>query len=116
MAENIIWLVCVSGCGILFYCIGIYAERREKPMWFWSGTMVSAKMLTDVKAYNLENGKMWKNYSFQFFAAAIVYFYNEILALVVLVIACTAGLVWLTKTYNKIRAKYEKKEVKKKRR
>lgn len=40
MVENIIWIICLLGCGALFSGFGIYALRRKKPMWFWAGRQV----------------------------------------------------------------------------
>ena len=111
MAENmtvsIIWMVCVFGVGILFYLIGVYADRRTQPMWFFTGGHVSSDTISDVKEYNRENARMWRNYSLTFFAAGIVHFYDMTLALVVLILTCTAGLGWLVWTYKKILAKYK---------
>ena len=39
--EKVIWLVITIPCSLLFTGIGIYAWRRTKPMWFWSGSSVS---------------------------------------------------------------------------
>ena len=49
--EIIIWLITLIPCSLLFTGIGIYAWRREKPMWFWSGSTVREEEITDVKAY-----------------------------------------------------------------
>lgn len=68
MVGNIIWMVCVFGVGILLWGISVYAEKRKQPMWFFSGSYVSADTISDVKAYNRENAKMWRNYALMFFA------------------------------------------------
>ena len=57
MAGAIIWSIIVFGCAFLFLGIGIYASKREKPMWFYSGTTVDASKISDVKAYNRECGR-----------------------------------------------------------
>jgi len=54
--EKVIWLVITIPCSLLFTGIGIYAWRRRKPMWFWSGSSVREEEITNVKAYNRENG------------------------------------------------------------
>ena len=56
--EIIIWLLIMIPCSLLFTGIGIYAIRREKPMWFWSGSTVSETEIRDVKAYN----RIYKKY------------------------------------------------------
>ena len=50
--EKVIWLVITIPCSLLFTGIGIYAWRRTKPMWFWSGSSVREDEITNVKAYN----------------------------------------------------------------
>lgn len=109
MAGLIIWCITIFGCAILFYGMGIYAEKREKPMHFWSGTTVDASKITDVKAYNKENARMWKRYSLWYFASGAIYFWNKWIALAVLVAACTVGMLILVSAYNKIEKKYKVK-------
>ena len=55
MVGKIIWWIVSYGCAILFFAIGVYALKRKKPMWFWSGTEVDASQITDIKQYNKEN-------------------------------------------------------------
>ena len=109
MAGIIIWCITVFGCAILFYGIGIYAEKREKPMWFWAGTNVDEKKISDVKAYNAENAKMWKIYSLWFFASGIIYFWHSGISILLLVLGCTLGIGILVATFNKIEKKYQVK-------
>ena len=107
MAGLIIWCIVIFGCAFLFFGIGIYSEKREKPMHFWSGTSVDPSKISDVKAYNKENAKMWKLYSLWYFASGIIYFWNEGMAIAILVASCTVGMVILVATYNKIEKKYK---------
>ena len=108
MAGMIIWCITIFGCAILFYGMGVYAQKREKPMHFWSGTTVDASKITDVKAYNKENARMWKLYSLWYFASGAIYFWNKWIAVVLLVLSCTLGFGFLIGTYNKIERKYKK--------
>ena len=57
--ENVVWMVIMVPVSALFTGIGIYAMRRKKPMWFWSGTTVREEAIRDVAAYNRANGYMW---------------------------------------------------------
>lgn len=86
MAGKMIMWAVSFGCAILFFCIGVYARKLEKPMWFWSGSEVDAAKITDVKQYNKENGVMWQLYSLWYFAAGIAEIWNSILALILLVV------------------------------
>ena len=109
MAGAIIWSIIVFGCAFLFLGIGIYASRREKPMWFYSGTTVDASKISDVKAYNRENARMWVLYSLWYFASGAVYFWKAWMAVALLVLACTLGMGILAVTYHKIEKKYKVK-------
>ena len=106
MFETIIWFLCVWGCAALFVGIGFYAEHREKPMWFWVGTDDKEIDVTDVKAHNKAHGVMWKKYSIWFWIAGIVYLVNEKIALILIILACTVGIIHLYKTYKKIEKMY----------
>ena len=107
MAGKIIMWIVSFGCGILFFCIGTYAKRLEKPMWFWSGTEVKATEITDVKRYNQANGIMWQLYSLWYFAAGIAEIWNSMLSFILMMLSCTVGLVILVVAYKKIYNKYK---------
>ena len=107
--SMIIWLVIMIPCSLLFTGIGLYAIKREKPMWFWSGSTVSETEITDVKAYNRENGIMWICYSLVMWASTIMGVLNMAVTGLVLLIGSLAGLPILAVTYNRIYKKYKKK-------
>lgn len=109
MVGKIIWWIVSYGCAILFFAIGVYALKRKKPMWFWSGTEVDASQITDIKQYNKENGIMWILYSLWYFEAGLTEIWSTTIALVLLVSSCTVGIVLLICTYNKIYKKYKVK-------
>ena len=60
---SIIWLIIMIPVSVLFSGIGIYAWKRKKPMWFWSGSTVEEYEISDVPAYNRANGIMWLVFS-----------------------------------------------------
>ncbi|MDO4745833.1 MAG: hypothetical protein Q4B18_04685 [Bacillota bacterium] len=107
MSGSIIWMICVCGVGLIFFGISNYAEKKTTPMWFITGGLVSPNIISDVKEYNRENATMWRNYSVTYFAAGIVHFFDQTLAIVVLALTCTVGIGWLFWTYKKILAKYK---------
>ena len=109
MAGIIIWSITVFGCAFLFLGIGIYAYKRKKPMWFWSGTTVDESEITDVKAYNKENAIMWIVYSLWYFASGILYFFAPSISVALLILSCTLGVVILIVAYNRIEKKYKVK-------
>ena len=107
MAGAITWYVTTFGCGILFYAIGIYAQKLKKPMWFWSGSEVKPSQITDIELYNRENAVMWKLYSLWFFAAGLAYIRSSGLAFVLLVSSFVIGFPLLILSYQKIYKKYK---------
>ena len=107
MAGAIIWCVTIFGCALLFYCIGVYANRIEKPMWFWSGSEVDPASITDIPAYNRENGKMWKRYSLWYWAAGLAWMWSPAVAVAVLFLGGGLGSALLIRTYLKIEKKYK---------
>ena len=106
MAGKIIMWTVTFGCAILFFAIGVYAQKLKKPMWFWSGSEVDVSQITDVKQYNKENGVMWQLYSLWYFAAGLAGFWNPIVSLIFLVLSCTVGIALLIGSYDKIYKKY----------
>ncbi|MGN1249335.1 MAG: hypothetical protein ACI4XW_04580 [Candidatus Spyradocola sp.] len=106
MAERIIWYAVTLGCAALFFGIGLYARRRAEPMWFWAGSAVDRDAITDVKAYNRENGRMWMIYAIPFVVSAFVYEASVGAAAALLAVSGTAGIVWLIVEYNRIYKKY----------
>ena len=109
MAANIIWYITVLGCALLFVGIGIYAQKLEKPMWFWSGSYVDPATISDVKAYNLENARMWYAYSLWFWVSGFAWIWSEVVALAAMVLGCTVGIAILVGTYQRIEKKYKRK-------
>ncbi len=106
--EIMIWLITTIPCGLIFTFLGIYAWRREKPMWFWSGSTVREEEITDVKAYNRENGIMWLCYSSVFWISAIMGIRNVSTAGIVLAAGCLGGIPLLAIAYSRIYRKYKK--------
>lgn len=106
--ELVIWLAITIPCGLLFTGIGIHALRREKPMWFWSGTSVRENEITDIKAYNRENAVMWFCYALVFWVSVILGIFNVSAAGVVLAAGCLGGIPLLAFAYSRIYRKYRR--------
>ena len=107
MAGKIIMWIVSFGCAILFFYIGVYAKKLEKPMWFWSGVEVEPSEITDIKQYNKENGVMWQMYSLWYFASGVAEIWSSVLSLVFLILGYTVGLVLLVASYRRIYKKYK---------
>lgn len=105
--ERLIWLVILIPLSIFFSGLGIYAWKRKKPMWFWSGSTVDEREITDVPAYNRANGIMWLCYSAVFWIAAILGIFRQEIAGAFLGIGCVLGIPALIIAYRKIYGKYK---------
>ena len=106
--DRIIWLVIMIPLGLFFSGIGIFAWTRKKPMWFWSGSTVDEKSISDIPAYNRANGIMWICYSAVFWISAILGIFRQETAGVVLAVGCLLGIPALIIAYRKIYNKYKK--------
>jgi len=107
MSGSIIWYICVLGCAALFFGIGMYAQRSQRPMHFWAGVEVKASEISDVRAYNLESARMWKRYSIWFWLAGFAWAWSPTAALILLLPGGALGTVLLVRTYLKIEKKYK---------
>ena len=107
--DNLIWLIMTIPTSLIFTCIGIYAWRRKKPMWFWAGDTVSEDEVTDVRAYNRANGVMWLCFSLPLWIGTYEgVCHSMILGGNIIGVDATVGLVLMMITYTFIRKKYKK--------
>ena len=109
--EKIVWLVIMIPVSVLFTGIGIYAWKRKKPMWFWSGSTVSESAITDIPAYNRANGIMWICYSTVFWISTVMGIWNVSTAGIVLTVGCLGGIPLLVIAYNRIYRKYKRRGI-----
>ena len=108
--EWLISLIIMAPMAALFTGIGIFAMRREKPMWFYSGTTVREEEITDVRAYNKANGIMWIVFSIPFWICVLVGCIWPKKAWIPLVIACFLGIPVLVFSWHRIYNKYKAKK------
>ena len=106
--EKIIWLIINVPCSLMFTGLGIYALKSKKPMWFYAGTTVSEDEISDVRAYNRENGIMWIAFSLPLWLSTFLGFWDVAAAGITLGVACTLGLLFLVLNYKRIYKKYKK--------
>ena len=105
--ENLVFLIIMIPCAAAFTGLGIFAMRRKKPMWFWSGSEVKPYEIRDIPAYNRANGWMWIVYSLGFWAAAALSLLNVPAAGVLVAVWCLGGIPVLVLGYNRIYKKYK---------
>lgn len=110
----IVMTFCCFGSGALFCGIGKHAARKSTPMGFWAnGPEIKPEDISDITAYNLENGRMWKFYSIPYWLSGIAgigLLWSDDFAYVCLfflVLAGTVGLWWLIFSYKKIWNRYK---------
>lgn len=106
--DSIVMLCILVPLAIFFTGIGIYAWKRKKPMWFWSGSTVNENEITDVPAYNRANGIMWICYSLIFWIAAVLGIFRVEFAGVLVGVGTVVGAVVLIVVYKKIYSKYRR--------
>ena len=104
--QRIIWLIIMIPCSALFTGIGIYARNRKKPMWFWSGTVVDEKEISDIPAYNHANGRMWILFSLILWISAFMGLFSMRAGDIVLCAGSLIGIPLLIFAYRRIYRKY----------
>ncbi|WP_024861547.1 hypothetical protein [Ruminococcus flavefaciens] len=107
--ELTVWLMLTIPIGVFFTCFGIYAWKRKKPMWFWSGKEVKEEKIADIPAYNRANGIMWLSFSAVFWLGAVLGILNLEAAGIVVAVGTIAGIPLLFLVYRKIYSKYKRK-------
>ena len=104
----IIWLIIMVPVSLLFTGIGLYAWKRKKPMWFWSGSTVKESEITDVPAYNRANGIMWIVFSAIFWISTVLGCLKMKTGGFLLIAGCFLGVPLLPFVYQRIYRKYKK--------
>ena len=104
----VIWLIIMAPISLLFTGLGIYAWRREKPMWFWSGTEVKESEISDIPAYNRANGIMWLAFSLVFWVSTVLGCLSMKSGGILMLILCGVGVPLLPIVYGRIYKKYKK--------
>ena len=107
--ETFIWLVMMIPTSMVFTGIGIFAWKRKKPMWFWSGSTVDEAEIADIPAYNRANGIMWIYYSAVFWVCTVLGIFQMDVAGIALTVGCLAGIHVLIIAYGRIYEKYRNK-------
>ena len=111
MGSVIIWLVIMAPLSAFFTGLGIYAFRRKKPMWFWSGSTVKEEEISNIPAYNRANGIMWIVFSLFFWSSTVLGFVSLKIAALVMIIGCVLCVPGLPLAYNAIYKKYRSEQL-----
>ena len=108
MAGKIILIFCCFLCAVPFICLGIFGRKSKDPLSFWSGDNSLKSKVADVSNYNNEMGRMYLVYGCLWLFAALVGIFNEIIAVLIIIIGCTLGIWLMYKKYKQILGKYGK--------
>ena len=104
--DRIIWLLIMISVSALFTGLGIYAWKRKKPMWFWSGSTVKEREISDVPAYNRANGIMWISFSAILWISTFLGLFKLKCAGICLIAGCILGVPLLPIVYGRIYRRY----------
>ena len=104
--ERYLFVMIVVPVALLFTGLGIFAWRRKKPMWFYSGSEVKPWQIRDIPAYNRANGIMWLAFSLVFWVSAGLSLRSVEAAGLVTAVGCLAGIPILVVVYQRIYKKY----------
>ena len=105
--EKLIFPLIMFPCAAAFTALGIFAWKRKKPMWFWSGSEVKPWQIRDIPAYNRANGWMWILFSLGFWAAVLLSLFNVSAAGMLVALTCLVGIPILVVVYRRIYKKYK---------
>ncbi len=105
--ERYLFCIIMVPVAALFTGLGVFAMKREKPMWFYAGSEVKPWQIRDIPAYNRANGWMWIVYSLFFWAAAVLSLFNAGAAGALVMITGVCGIPVLVLAYKRIYRKYK---------
>ena len=106
LMKWLIWVIIMAPCSAVLSGLGIFAWRRKKPMWFWSGSVVEEDEISDIPAYNRANGIMWIVFSLIFWSSTILGIFNMKGAGILLFLGCVPGIIILPIVYGRIYDRY----------
>lgn len=104
--DNIFYLILMWAGALVCVIIGIYATKRKKPMWLWTGSKITEDKVTNVSEYNRANGKMWCCFSIPLWICGVLEFFSPVFSLVFFALTCTVGIGGIVWCYHKIEEKY----------
>ena len=112
LTGMIVMAVCCFGCAVLFFGIGVWAEKSKKPVHFWAGSRIDPEKVSDIPGYNHACTVMWKVYSIPYWCCGVLACLGGIdrmfmvASTVLLFLACIPGVILLARQYTRIEKKY----------
>ena len=102
----LIWLLCIWGSGLAICLCALLYSRKPKPMHFGSGVQVPSARCRDIAGYNRANRNMWLLYSLPYWLGGLLFFRWRWLAIGMVTLAGTLGILVMIWAYGKIAKKY----------
>lgn len=106
MVGRIIGLVCCLLCALPFFVMSIYNKDSDEPINFWSGDTSLKDKVKDVKGYNMEMARLYRNCAAFFLLDGILLIIIPIAGIVLLVLGCSAGIFLAYRVYKGILERY----------
>ena len=92
----------------LIYClIAVWVSMWKRPVHFFTGDKMTSEEVTDVRAYNRANGKMWAVYAIINAVAGFIALLNSITGYVLFAILTLPGLFVLFAFHKRIYSRYK---------
>lgn len=109
MLQNVKYLAVMWAAAAALVGLGVYACRRKRPMWFWTGEKISPSEIRDVAAYNRANGRMWCLCSVPYWIVGLIELWYPSASIIFFALTCVAGIAWVVWYHNRIEEKYRKR-------
>ena len=102
-------------CWIMAITYGVVAlvlSRMRRPFPFLTGVIIPAEMITDVRAYNRANGKMWAIFSVIHVVVGVLALFSSALGFVLLGLLFVPGLIVMFHFHKRIFNRFKTPESK----
>ena len=106
MVGKIVALVSCIMCAVPFLIISVYNKDSKEPINFWSGDTTLKSKVKNVKEYNIEMAKLYKNCAIAFLLTGIGFVIAPVVGIALLCFDRTAGIYVVYRFYKNILEKY----------
>ena len=107
ISAVVCWMV-----ALIYGITALLLSKMRKPFPFFTGVSIPAEVLSDVRAYNCANGKMWVFYSAVHIVAGFLALLSNTLGFVLFGLLILPGLVIMFTIHKRILNRYKKPDSK----
>jgi membrane protease YdiL (CAAX protease family) len=100
--ANITSAVLFGLMALIYGVVAFWISKRRKPIHFIAGDEVRAEEITDVRAYNRANSKMWAIYAIIHVLAGLFGLLSSTIAIVLFMLLLIPGLIILFVFHKRI--------------